>query len=86
MRHDPVSCHVVRSWGLSLQGSVLTLADGMADALGLLRRPLQVDALLALARRRSGLDEFGDTTFIAPLQRLLAVSYTHLTLPTTPYV
>ena len=57
---------------MSLQGSVLTLADGMADALGLLRRPLQVDALLALARRRSGLGEFGDTTFIAPLQRLLA--------------
>jgi Sulfotransferase family len=57
---------------LSLQGSLLTLADGMADALGLLRRPLQVDALLALARRRSGLGDFGDTEFIDPLRRLLA--------------
>ena len=57
---------------MSLQGSLLTLADGMADALGLLRRPLQVDALLALARRRSGLGDFGDTEFIDPLRRLLA--------------
>jgi hypothetical protein len=55
-----------------LQGSLLTLADGMADALGLLRRPLQVDGLLALARRRSRLSDFGDTEFIDPLRRLLA--------------
>jgi hypothetical protein len=57
---------------LSLQGSVLALADGTAEALGLLRRPLRVDALLALARRRSGLGEFGDTAFIDPLRRLLS--------------
>ena len=57
---------------MSLQGSVLALADGMADALGLLRRPLRVDGLLALARRRSGLGEFGDSSFIDPLRRLLA--------------
>jgi len=59
-------------WILSLQGSVLTLADGVAHALGLLRRPLQVEPLLSLARRRTGLDEFGDTSFIDPLRRLLA--------------
>ena len=57
---------------MSLQGSVLALADGTAEALGLLRRPLQAEALLALARRRSGLDEFGDTAFVDPLRRLLA--------------
>jgi Sulfotransferase family len=57
---------------LSLQGSVLTLADAAADALGLLRRPLRVDALLALASRRNGLDDFGDTDFVDPLERLLA--------------
>lgn len=57
---------------MSLQSSVLSLADGMADAFGLLRRPLQVEPLLALARRRSGLDAFGDASFIAPLQRLLS--------------
>ena len=51
---------------------LLAIADGVADALGLLRRPLQVEPLLALARRRSGLDEFGDTVFIDPLRRLLS--------------
>src|SRR4029077_4271101 len=57
---------------LSLQGSVLAFADGTAEALGLLRRPLQGEALRALARRRSGFDDFGDTAFVDPLQRLLA--------------
>src|ERR1700730_7029299 len=57
---------------LSLQGSLLSLADGTAEALGLLRRPMPADALLALARRRSGLGEFGDTAFIDPLRRLLS--------------
>jgi hypothetical protein len=57
---------------LSLQGSVLALADGTAEVFGVLRRPLEPEALLALARRRSGLTEFGDTTFIGPLRRLLA--------------
>jgi hypothetical protein len=57
---------------LSLQDSLVAIADGMADASGLLRRPLQVDPLLALARRRSGLFDFGDTAFIDPLRRLLS--------------
>jgi hypothetical protein len=57
---------------LALQGSVLTLADGVADALGLLRRPLHAEPFLSLARRRTGLDEFGDTSFIDPLERLLS--------------
>ncbi len=55
-----------------LQSSVLNLADGVADAFCLLRRPLPVEALLALARRRSGLSDFGDTAFVDPLRRLLA--------------
>jgi hypothetical protein len=48
------------------------MADGVADALGVLRRPLDADALLALAQRRSGLRDFGDTSFVDPLRRLLA--------------
>jgi hypothetical protein len=56
---------------VSLQRSVLMVADSAADALGLLRRPLDADALLARARRRSRLGEFGDTSFIGPLRRLL---------------
>jgi hypothetical protein len=47
------------------------MADGIADAAGILRRPLDADALLALARRRSGLSDFGDTSFVDPLRRLV---------------
>jgi Sulfotransferase family len=56
---------------LPVQRSVLKIADGVADALGVLRRPLDADALLALARRRSGLWDFGDMSFVDPLRRLL---------------
>jgi hypothetical protein len=57
---------------LLLQDTVLTLADSVADAAGLLRRPLRPEPLLALARRRSGLRDFGDETFVEPLRRLLS--------------
>jgi hypothetical protein len=57
---------------LPLQSAVLTVADRLADAAGILRRPLDADALLALARRRSGLRDFGDLSFVDPLRRLLA--------------
>jgi hypothetical protein len=57
---------------LSLQDSLLSLADGAAERLGLLQRPLRAEPLAALACRRSGLTEFGDTDFRDPLQRLLA--------------
>jgi hypothetical protein len=56
---------------LPVHASVLRIADGVADAVGILRRPLEVDALVALARRRSGLRDFGDTSFVDPLRRLL---------------
>ena len=57
---------------MSLQSSVLTLADGVADSLGLLRRPLDADELIALARRRTRLNDFGETSFLDPLRRLLS--------------
>jgi Sulfotransferase family len=56
---------------LPIHSSVLNMADGVADALGMLRRPLDADALLAVAQRRSGLRDFGDASFIDPLRRLL---------------
>ena len=52
--------------------SVLKIADSAADFVGLLRRPLKPDALLAAAQKRSGLHDFGDISFFEPLQRLLA--------------
>ena len=57
---------------MPLQNAVLKIADGVADAAGILRRPLNADALLALAQRRSGLTDFGDLSFVEPLRRLLA--------------
>ena len=38
---------------------------------GLMRQPLGMEALLAAARRQTGLDDFGDETFREPLSRLL---------------
>jgi hypothetical protein len=57
---------------LSVQSAVLKIADAVANATGLLRRPLDADGLLALARRRSGLQDFGDMSFVDPLQRFLS--------------
>ena len=41
------------------------------EKVGLMRQPLQTEALLAAARRQTGLDDFGDETFREPLSRLL---------------
>jgi hypothetical protein len=60
---------------LSLQLSMLALVDGTAQGLGLFRRPLQLEALLAAARSRSRLQRFGDTTFLDPLRRLLTACH-----------
>ncbi len=65
---------------MPLQTSMLALADGAANGLGLFRRPLRPEALLGAARRRSGLDEFGDTEFLDPLQRLLTACHEEASL------
>src|SRR5690242_8653439 len=54
---------------------MLALVDGTAHGLGLFRRPLQLEALLAAARSRSGLEQFGDTEFLDPLRRLLTACH-----------
>ncbi len=56
---------------MPVQTAALKFADTMADAIGILRRPLDADALLALAQRRSGLRDFGDLSFVDPLRRFL---------------
>jgi hypothetical protein len=45
--------------------------DRIADSLGLFRQPLEPEALIAVARRRSGLDDFGDWDFQEPLAVLM---------------
>ncbi len=65
---------------MPVYNSVLKVADGVAGAVGLLHRPLDADALVALAQRRSGLLDFGDTSFTEPLRLLLACCDTEATL------
>jgi len=47
------------------------LIDSAADFLGLLDRPMNPDSLIRVARNSTGLRDFGDTSFIGPMCRLL---------------
>lgn len=49
--------------------------DRVADRLGLFRRPVPPEKLVELARRRSGLDDFGEWSFEEPLTVLLRSYY-----------
>jgi hypothetical protein len=60
-----------RRFGVSIQAAVLSLADAIANRFGVLRWKLPAEDLLRAAQRRTGLDDFGDTSFLGPLQRLL---------------
>jgi hypothetical protein len=50
----------------------LRLSDTVAGFLGLLDGPLTADPLIQIAIRQTGLRDFGDTSFIDPLTRLLS--------------
>jgi hypothetical protein len=56
---------------VTLQAGLLSVADVFADKLGWLRRKLEAETLLCAAQRRTGLDDFGDFSFLDPLQHLL---------------
>jgi hypothetical protein len=56
---------------VTLQARFLAGADVVADRVGWLRRPLVAEKLMRAAQLRAGLDDFGDLTFVDPLQRLL---------------
>ena len=51
--------------------AVSRVADLLGDAFTPLHEPLRADQLIALARRRTGLTEFGETSFLEPLQNFL---------------
>ena len=51
--------------------SALSFTLRILENAGLMKLPLQIEALLAAARRQTGLDDFGDETFREPLSRLL---------------
>jgi Sulfotransferase family len=56
---------------LSVTSKALRLSDKVAEAFGWLDRPIEPDRLISVARRQTGLTDFGDTSFIGPLSRLL---------------
>jgi hypothetical protein len=56
---------------VTLQANVLAVADVLADRLGFLRRRIAAERLLQIAQRRTGLADFGDTSWLEPLQTLL---------------
>ncbi len=56
---------------MSVQTATLSLVDAMAGRVGLLRRQLRAEDLLRRARRVAGCDDFGDISFLKPLQILL---------------
>jgi hypothetical protein len=56
------------------QPALLRTANRIADALGLFRQPLSTSEMMSLARRRTGLSDFGDSSFETPLQ-ILVKSY-----------
>jgi len=65
---------------LPIQTLALRAADTLAGASGLLDRPFAVDALIGLARRRTGLTDFGETSFVGPLRRFLAACHAESSL------
>lgn len=56
---------------MKAQDFLFSAADGIADALGLLRRKFPVERMLEQARRRTGLDDFGEDDIVTPLRCLL---------------
>src|SRR5439155_13163109 len=57
--------------GAEIAKDLSRVADTMIDALAIWRDPLTADALIARARRRTGLVDFGGTPFEEPLENFL---------------
>ncbi len=55
--------------------AVLRIADTLGDALAPPRQAISADELIASAQRRTGLTDFGETPFQAPLGRLLRACF-----------
>ena len=65
---------------MTITTTALRLTDTVAAWLGLLDRPFDPDALIRLARHQTGLSDFGDTSVIPPLTRLLEACSTESAL------
>lgn len=53
---------------------LLRAADWLTDLAGFLRQPVTAEALITVAQHRTGLSDFGEWQFIAPLRALLQAS------------
>jgi hypothetical protein len=56
---------------LTIATTTLRIADRIAASFGLLDRPIAAGDLIRIARKETGLAEFGDIDFTGPLSRLL---------------
>jgi hypothetical protein len=56
---------------LTIVTQALRLTDALVGSFGWLDGPLHPDEMIRIARRQTGLRDFGDTAFIGPLTRLL---------------
>ncbi|HEY1506864.1 MAG TPA: sulfotransferase [Stellaceae bacterium] len=61
----------IASVGIGTPPLLLRAADWLSDMVGFLRRPLTAEELVAAAQRRTGLTDFGEWQFVAPLRVLL---------------
>ena len=56
---------------MTIATATLRFSDAVAGYFGLLDRPFDADGLIRMAREKTGLRDFGNTSFIGPLCRLL---------------
>ncbi len=71
MPYEKMQRSNLRSVRRSLLFNALSWTLGFFEKVGLLQQPLHMEALVAAARRQTGLDDFGDEAFREPLSRLL---------------
>jgi hypothetical protein len=57
--------------GIGTPPRLLRAADWLSDVAGFFHRPVMPEELIALAERRTGLTDFGEWQFVAPLRVLL---------------
>ncbi len=60
-----------REMSLTIGRRLFGLVDRLADGVGLFDRPWSAEELMRRAQRRTGLSDFGDSSFEEPLARLL---------------
>jgi hypothetical protein len=65
---------------LPIQTIMLQVADALADQIGWLHHPLDTHELIRIARRRTGLHDFGDVELDTPLRQLLGPCMTEADL------